>query len=244
MSGVLATIARPTYATSTALLPSRAELPTLLNRRGLVGRGVEVGVKLGFYSDLLLSEWRGEHLTSVDPWLSDDPERYVDSSNVDQEEQDAYYRVTVDRLKRFGARSSIWRTTSIEAAARISDASLDFVYIDARHDYGSVLEDLNAWFPKVRPGGVIAGHDYLDGRLDEGLYGVKSAVDEFFGRRRLHVYATYQDVPWVSWVVDVPNGASSRRPSVLERAGRSAVLLTRRVVGTTRRVIHASVPTS
>ena len=61
---------------------------------------------------------------------------------------------------------------------------MDFVYIDARHDYESVLEDLNAWFHKVKPGGILAGHDYADGMLPQGDFGVKSAVDEFFAEQR------------------------------------------------------------
>jgi len=46
------------------------------------------------------------------------------------------------------------------AAAKFADASLAFVFIDASHDQDSVLADVKAWLPKVRPGGVIAGHDY------------------------------------------------------------------------------------
>jgi hypothetical protein len=44
----------------------------------------------------------------------------------------------------------------------VPDASLDYVYVDARHDYCGVKEDLEAWWPKLRRGGILAGHDYLD----------------------------------------------------------------------------------
>ncbi len=50
---------------------------------------------------------------------------------------------------------------SVRAAKRFSDASLGFVFLDASHDYASVRSDLRAWLPKVRPGGTLAGHDYL-----------------------------------------------------------------------------------
>lgn len=48
---------------------------------------------------------------------------------------------------------------STEAAALYAPASLDFVWIDAAHDPQSVLEDLEAWWPAVKPGGLFAGHD-------------------------------------------------------------------------------------
>ena len=193
-----------TYRTSRPVVPARIDLPLLFNRRGLLGCGAEIGVKTGHYSEWLLDHWEGRHLISVDPWLADDPDAYVDVANVEQPEHDRFHEETQARLARFGDRSSIWRMTSAEAAPRIPHHSLDFVYIDARHDYASVLEDLDVWFDRVRPGGVLAGHDYVDGMFPEGDFGVRSAVDEFFGRRGLRVGATFLDPPWISWYVVLP----------------------------------------
>lgn len=52
---------------------------------------------------------------------------------------------------------------SVDVAANFPDASIDFVFIDAAHDYPNVRADLCAWLPKVKHGGIIAGHDYGDG---------------------------------------------------------------------------------
>ena len=52
---------------------------------------------------------------------------------------------------------------SVEAAVKFEDISVDFVFIDGAHDYPNVRADLCAWLPKVKSGGVIAGHDYGDG---------------------------------------------------------------------------------
>jgi methyltransferase family protein len=200
---------RYTYRSRITRVPARDELPALLNARGLLGRGAEIGVKQGKYSDELLSNWKGEELVSIDPWLSADPEEYVDRSNVEQDEFDRYYEQTRERLARFGSRSTIWRTTSVEAAARVPDHSFDFVYIDARHDYESVKEDLEAWCAKVRPGGVLAGHDYVDGDLPQGEFYVKSAVDEFFGARGIPVHGTEGPSAvemFPTWIVEVPEG--------------------------------------
>jgi hypothetical protein len=198
---------RFTYKRTITRVPARDELPALLNARELLGRGAEIGVKQGNYSDELLTNWRGAELVSIDPWLSADPDEYVDRSNVSQDEFDSYYQQTCERLARHGSRSTIWRLTSVEAAEKVADHSFDFVYIDARHDYDSVLEDLEAWCTKVRPGGILAGHDYVDGDLPEGEFYVKSAVDEFFGARDIPVHGTegpsaVESFP--TWIVEVP----------------------------------------
>jgi hypothetical protein len=187
----------------------RTDLPALLNRRGLRGTGAEVGVKRGLFSEVILKSWEGERLISVDPWMEAPAEDYADVSNVEQAQHERFYEETAERLAQFGGRSLIWRMTSVEAAARVDRQSLDFVYLDARHDYNSVREDLEHWFEKIRPGGVFAGHDYLDAVRAHAVVGVKSAVDEFFGTRELPVRQTYVDAPEApgpppSWIVVLP----------------------------------------
>jgi predicted O-methyltransferase YrrM len=77
---------------------------------------------------------------------------------------------------------------SWEAAEDYKDKSLDFVFIDAAHDYDSVKKDINAWFPKIKDGGIIAGHDYE--------LGVKTAVDEYFIPLNCSIQSGYR-----CWVV-------------------------------------------
>jgi len=181
---------------------SRADIPALLNERGLLGCGAEIGVYAAEFSSRLLSEWRGCHLISIDPWVPVDADEYVDASNLDEDGFSAVYQTAFTRLNRFGERSTIWRTTSTEAAGRVPSACLDIVYIDARHDEQSVRQDLELWLPKVRPGGIIAGHDYVDGDLPEGRFGVKTAVDAFFGPRKLRVHVTGEEA-FPTWIVEL-----------------------------------------
>ena len=73
---------------------------------------------------------------------------------------------------------------SISAAKKFSDESLDFLFIDGAHDYESVKADLCAWGPKMKRGGLIGGDDYNE----RGFPGVRRAVDEFFGPRKVMVF--------------------------------------------------------
>lgn len=65
---------------------------------------------------------------------------------------------------------------SVEVVNNFGDESLDFVFIDANHDYESVKNDILAWMPKIKNGGILAGHDYFGS-------GVKQAVDEILGEK-------------------------------------------------------------
>jgi predicted O-methyltransferase YrrM len=81
---------------------------------------------------------------------------------------------------RFPGRFEIHREYSINAAKNFKDSSLDFVYIDGRHDYTGVKEDVEAWYPKLKEGGLFAGHDFvLDEILQTGDFGVQKGVSEF-----------------------------------------------------------------
>lgn len=87
--------------------------------------------------------------------------------------------VTVESFQKFQEQTKDLPVTAIqedstEAAKHFKDGSLDYVFIDADHSYEKVSADIDAWRPKVRPGGMLAGHDYGE------PCGVKQAVDERF----------------------------------------------------------------
>ena len=69
------------------------------------------------------------------------------------------------------------KLSSDEASKKFKDSSLDFVFLDASHEYEDVKNDINNWLPKVRNGGILAGHDYYVDRYDF-FPGVKQAVNE------------------------------------------------------------------
>ena len=70
------------------------------------------------------------------------------------------------------------RISSEEASKKFKDKSLDFVFLDAAEEYEDVKKDLNNWMPKIKPGGVLAGHDYYPPGSHDWFPGVKKAVNE------------------------------------------------------------------
>jgi hypothetical protein len=189
-----------TYRFQRSYLRSREEFPHLLNAQSLTGEGAEIGVQTGYYSEAILSAWQGKKLYSIDPWRTFREEDYIDVANVAQEEHDRLYRQTVSRLSRYGDRSTVLRMTSAKAAHEFDDGQLDFAYLDAQHSYEAVKEDIRLWAPKIRKGGVLGGHDYLDGHVKAGVFGVKSAVDEFAREQGLRLIVTHER-EWRSWFV-------------------------------------------
>jgi predicted O-methyltransferase YrrM len=175
----------------------RNELAALLKSMKLLGTGVEVGVAEGGFSFYFLDNWPGT-LYQVDMWSAIDPSVYKDYCNVGMEEQERRYKLVLDTARKYGGRAIPMRSTSKNAAALFQDKSLDFVYIDANHALEFVREDLKLWWPKLKSGAVFAGHDYLDGTIASGEYGVKTAVTEFATAHNLQVNVTLEtDYP--SW---------------------------------------------
>lgn len=141
----------------------------IVKERNDLNRLAEIGCgKLDNARDLLL--WC-ETLTGIDPFLYDSESQ--DKNNVIQWEQDnRYVRACQLMLSKRGF--IILRLTSLQAAALFPDEFFDGVYIDANHKYEHVKQDITLWLPKVRKGGVLAGHDYWSLVDPE----VKTAVDE------------------------------------------------------------------
>eukprot|EP01065_Artemidia_motanka_P025723 TRINITY_DN30699_c0_g1_i1.p1 TRINITY_DN30699_c0_g1~~TRINITY_DN30699_c0_g1_i1.p1 ORF type:complete len:351 (+),score=88.67 TRINITY_DN30699_c0_g1_i1:89-1054(+) len=176
----------------------RQGLGFILRRWG-ARAGVEIGVKDGFFSNILLSRAPNMKLFLVDPWMSQ--ENYDDLIQTKNHTGFDIYGNVVDKMMRFGSRATVMRMFSTEAANHFAKHSLDFVYIDARHDYKAVKEDLEAWWPLLSPGGLFAGHDFFygndtcvkasgqdwtlqsDGTRD--WRGVRGAVEEFMASKQV-----------------------------------------------------------
>ena len=169
------------------------------------GRGparfVEVGSFLGrstcYMAERIKQRGLSVAFSSFDPWAGNDDG----------------WAALADNLRRAEVSSlvDIHRRPSPDASAAFADRSLDFVFVDGSHELDAVRRDLEAWWPKLKPGGLFAGHDYGQGAVDRRRGGagwnepgtphpgVVQAVDEFAASRGLPIRVSRS-----SWLIDVP----------------------------------------
>lgn len=151
------------------ILPYYEEIAKLLpNRAKVVEVGVMAGRSAAFLASRLLTLGkRSVELYCVDTWEWDQFHRFTRTltHHVDLDEAAMLRPIRFDSAK---------------AARLFDDGSLDLVFIDAGHEYEAVSVDIAAWLPKVRTGGILAGHDY-----SEPHPGVIQAVDELAQRYRV-----------------------------------------------------------
>ena len=151
-------------------LKSRLHFPELINLLNY-RTALEVGVYEGKYATHLLEMCPQISITLVDAW---------DGAGVSNSyDTEAVYSKVLGIQEKYGTRRvRIVREQSPEASlnSQIANQQFDFIYIDADHSYDAVVKDIHAWWPKVRIGGVLAGHDYNN----RGNKRVKKAVDSIF----------------------------------------------------------------
>jgi len=122
---------------------------------------VEVGAWKGrsaaFMAVELINSNKSIKFDCVDTWEgSPDVESHVNDPAV---KENKLYELFLENIKPVKNIINPLRMTSVEASKLYQDKSLQFVFIDANHDYEHVKEDIIHWLPKVAPGGIIAGHD-------------------------------------------------------------------------------------
>lgn len=142
-------------------------------------RGVEVGVYRGANAEEVTHQWPALFLYLVDDFRED--------SNAFVEAIDRLHNKNVSWL----------RLDSITASLEFKDGELDFVYLDGDHTVEGVLADIEAWKSKVKPGGLLGGHDYAN----TTIAGVRQAVHQFITKNDLVLRAIGED--W--WVENVRN---------------------------------------
>jgi len=147
----------------------RHDLPTLFHELGFT-KGAEIGVERGVYSKTICQRMLGVKLFLVDPWKAYRGYR----EHVSQEKLDGFYEETKERLRDYDV--ELVRKFSVDAAKDFENESLDFAYLDGNHEYSHVVNDLTAWVPKVKIGGIVSGHDFISRKNPEYLMGVIPAV--------------------------------------------------------------------
>jgi hypothetical protein len=105
-----------------------------------------------------------------DPSINQDATIYKDKGDLS-----SLYDTFINNMKPLKGHFTPIRMSSVDASKLYEDESLDFIFIDACHYYECVEADIKAWYPKVKKGGIISGHDYSN-----DWPGVKRAVEENF----------------------------------------------------------------
>lgn len=146
---------------------------------------VEVGSWVGKSVCYLATEFKGYgkrvRIDCVDVWGGEVNDQFIMEQTALLGGDEAVYQLFKNNIKDAHVDHLITpiRKRSVEAAKLYEDSSLDVVWIDASHCRDDVLDDLRAWYPKVKVGGLIAGHDFVLTH-PYSREGVVSAVLEFF----------------------------------------------------------------
>ena len=119
--------------------------------------GAEIGVYRGDFAASILKDNPNMHYYCIDPWqdYKDFKEYHI---GKDQDDFNNNFEVTKKKLAPYNV--TYIRKFSMDAVKDFEDNSLDFVYIDGHHGISYVINDLEWWSRKVKPGGLICGHDY------------------------------------------------------------------------------------
>lgn len=195
---------------------------TILNNYGLLGEAVEIGTLRGDFAVALMEQWHGQHLHCIDPytlnaeaWSNPMADCQYDVSRYGENREDK--EIALQRLAIFGERVKFHFTTSRNAVLNFIDRSLSFVYIDGNHTSPYPEMDIKLWWPKVVPGGILAGHD-IHHPFDQNfpwVEHIRPPVAEFAVKNKLYVHIIEQVWPgtefqhigsaW-SWYIIKPKG--------------------------------------
>lgn len=200
---------------------TRFELAGILNREGLT-TGVELGVQRGGFAKHNLRNWPScKRYVLVDLWAHQ--ANYRDSANFGTAVHQSFKREALHNVAPYVSKGivEVCQGYTTECAKRYANNTFDFIYVDARHDYKGVLQDLEVWYPLLKPGGIFAGHDYVtqndgpkqggqdwtinyDGTRDATGRAVKGAVDDFSVKNNLQLTVSYREGGWNTWAARKP----------------------------------------
>lgn len=156
--------------------------------------GAEIGVSRGAFSKTLLAEANPQRLHLIDPW--EKPADLLDQSALTPREKadkahQGVLSMFADEIR--AGRVKVHRQYSHEALAGFPAGYLDWVYIDGAHDETNVASDLADCAARMKPGGLIFGHDYTD-RIPG--FGVVPAVNNFVRSAKWRLLVlTVEEVP-------------------------------------------------
>jgi predicted O-methyltransferase YrrM len=132
--------------------------------------GAEIGVEQGHFTKVLAEANPQAKIYAIDAWAA--YKSYRD--HVSQEKLDGFYQDTLKRVEPYNV--EVIRGFSMDVVKQFEDNSLDFVFIDGNHNFINVAQDIYHWHQKVRPGGIVSGHDFRRGTVHGWDCAVKDVV--------------------------------------------------------------------
>jgi len=150
--------------------------------------GIEIGVCRGEnIAELLRTCPNIKKMYGVDPWQAyaiNKLNRPPNFQTITQTECDEWHKRAHELLAQpiKHGKVELLRKQSLDAARQFPDGFFDFVFIDGDHSYLAVLADLDAWWPKVKPGKIFSGHDFRLRDVD-----VREAIFEFAKKHGVQV---------------------------------------------------------
>lgn len=198
------------------VLQNRLDIPLVFEQEKML-RGAELGVLHGAYARDTLQRWPSAvEYVLVDLWAPQD--NYRDLANAAQDVQDKRMNEALANTEPWKEKIRVCRNFTTACATRYPDNYFDTLYIDARHDRLGVLEDLTAWWPKVKSDGLVCGHDFntqdegpeqsgqdwtknFDGSIDTSRRAVRGAVEDWAARHKRQIQVTYRESDWPSWCI-------------------------------------------
>lgn len=152
---------------------------TFNNDSKLVEVGVWKGTSVAYLAVEIINQGKSIKIDCIDTFEGTPEDGHLDDPII---QSGTLYEHFIENMKPVLHLINPIRSTSVDASKQYEDNSIDFIFIDASHDYDNVLADIKIWYPKVKSGGVISGHDYSWGP------GVRKAVDEFFDDKKDHTF--------------------------------------------------------
>jgi predicted O-methyltransferase YrrM len=157
---------------------------TMKNGARIAEIGVWKGRSLCYLGVLIKNSGKDITAYAIDTWKKMETEDY---HNDLQFEDDALYSEFLKTIEPINDVVIPIRKTSLDACKTFPNSHFDVVFIDACHDYTCIKNDILNWLPKVKAGGIIAGHDIV-------FPGVSQAVNETFTLDKINT----QEMSW--WV--------------------------------------------
>lgn len=158
----------------------------------------EIGVYKGFNTAIIGQQRYNAKVVGVDPWRNVSSCDYRSTGDyiavMTDAEHEAAYKEAIDHnwFLISQKRIDFVRTTSVDGATRFEDEQFDMVFIDGDHSEVAVAQDIHAWWPKIKSGGWIGGHDYNHPEFQSG---VGPAVNKFCGDKKL-TFELDEDYTW------------------------------------------------